>query len=96
MRRAAKVDGNQKEIVKALRKVGYTVSHTHQIGQGFPDVIVGARGMNFLFEIKNGEKPPSKRALTEDEKVFHDTWKGQVNIVTTFEEILQIVQGKRQ
>lgn len=93
MRRAAKVDINQKEIVKAIRKVGYSVSHTHQIGQGFPDIIVGARGLNYLFEIKNGEKSPSKRALTDDEKLFHETWKGQINIVTTFEEILRIVQG---
>ena len=54
-RRAAKVDLNQKEIVKHFRSLGATVAHTHMIGQGYPDITVGYRGTNYMVEIKTDE-----------------------------------------
>jgi hypothetical protein len=41
MRRAAKVDNNQKTLVAAFRGMGASVRHTHMIGDGFPDIAVG-------------------------------------------------------
>lgn len=96
MRLRARVDENQKQIVKALRKVGYSVLHLHKLGKGAPDILVGAMTRtgkrNFLFEIKNGEKYKSQQALTPDEKEFHETWNGQVATVTTAEEIIFIIK----
>jgi len=53
MRQRAKVDANQKQIVNALRKCGYSVLHLHTLGKGAPDIVVGVSGMNYLFEIKS-------------------------------------------
>lgn len=49
-----RVDRNQPEIVEALRKVGASVGHTHAVGQGFPDVVVGVQGLTLVgnFSIK--------------------------------------------
>ena len=91
MRRAARVDSNQKEIVQALRKAGASVAHTHTIGQGFPDIVVGHRGKNLLLEIKDGSLTPSRRKLTEDEYEFHEAWRGQINIVESVEDALGLL-----
>ena len=40
-----KVDINQPEIVAALREAGATVSHTHMVGHGFPDLVAGVPGL---------------------------------------------------
>lgn len=91
MRLRARVDENQKQIVKALRKLGYSVLHLHTLGKGAPDILVGARGRNFLFEIKDGEKYKSQQALTPDEILFHSMWNGQVATITTVEQIINII-----
>lgn len=92
MRRAARVDSNQKEIVAALRKAGASVAHTHTIGKGFPDIVVGHRGLNLMVEIKDGSLPPSGRKLTKDEYEFHEVWKGQVCIVESIDDALGLLK----
>lgn len=81
MRRAAKVDANQSDIVCSLRAVGAMVEHLHAVGKGCPDIMVGFRGQNVLFEIKDGDKPPSQQKLTPQQVKWHDEWKGQVHVV---------------
>ena len=93
MRKNAKVDANQKEIVKALRAAGATVTHTHAIGKGFPDICVGLRGVNYLMEIKDGSKPKSAQALTNDEHNWHVCWRGQVAIIRSVDEALDVIAG---
>jgi hypothetical protein len=70
MRRAA-VDKNQPAIVAMLRQVGAHVQHLHAVGKGCPDLLVGFRGENWLLEIKDGDKPPSARELTQPQKLWH-------------------------
>ena len=53
MRRAAKVDDNQAEIVATLRYVGCSVTSLASIGRGCPDIVVGYNGVNYLLEIKD-------------------------------------------
>lgn len=91
MRRAARVDDNQRQIIDALRKIGATVQPIHQLGKGVPDILVGFRDRNLVLEIKDGKKPPSARKLTEDEFVWHANWKGQVAVVESVEQAIQIV-----
>jgi hypothetical protein len=69
---SAKVDANQSVIVKALRNVGAFVQPLHTVGKGCPDLLVGYRGKWHVLEIKDGDKPPSQRKLTEDEKEWHE------------------------
>lgn len=91
MRTAARIDANQPEIVKALRSVGAAVAPTHQLGKGFPDLVVGFRGVNYLLEVKDGNKPPSKRKLTADEEEWHLNWKGEVSVVNDVDEALRVI-----
>lgn len=75
-RRAAKVDANQAEIVKALRKVGAFVQPLHATGDGCPDLLIGHAGKTVLMEVKDGAKVPSARALTPDQQIWHREWTG--------------------
>ena len=85
VRRAAKVDANQAEIVDDLRKLGFTVEPLHFVGRGFPDIIAGKNGKNYLFEIKN---PEYDGKLTKDEQEWHDMWRGQVDVIQSTEEAI--------
>lgn len=66
MRRDAKVDRNQPEIVEALRKLGAFVLITSQLKNAF-DILVGYKGKLFIMEIKDGLLPPSARKLSSGE-----------------------------
>lgn len=89
MRRAAKIDDNQNDIVDAIRKVpGFTVTITSSLGKGFPDIVVGFGGFNGMYEIKDPKKPPSARKLTKDEGKFHDAWFGHIKVAETATEII--------
>ena len=91
-RRAAKVDANQKIIVKALRDAGATVQHLHAVGAGCPDLLVGHRGLSHLVEVKDGKKPPSARKLTPDQVVWHRDWRGSpVHVVKSVTEALAVL-----
>jgi hypothetical protein len=76
MRRAAKVDANQEQVVAALRAVGATVQTLAAVGKGVPDLLVGYQGKTLLLEVKDGRRPPSERRLTEDQLVWHGAWRG--------------------
>lgn len=88
MRRAAKVDDNQPEIVEAFRKLGYSVLLLHQVGRGCPDILVGKMGTNTLIEIKDGRKPPSRRLMTPDEEEFFQSWKGRLLTIMSVDEVI--------
>ena len=96
MRRAAKIDANQPEIVKGLRQAGASVACCHAVGDGFTDLVVGFRGVNYLVEVKDGEKVPSKRKLTPDQVKFHAAWTGQIGVAETLDEALEIIGAKRR
>lgn len=91
MRRAAKVDANQSEIIAALRRIGATVQPLHAVGAGCPDLLVGWRGMTSLLEIKDGSKPPSARKLTPDQVKWHAEWQGHVAVVESVKEAIEAI-----
>ena len=91
MRRAARTDRNHKEIVKGLRQTGCTVLDLSAVGNGCPDIMVGRAGYNWLFEIKDGEKPKSARQLTMMEKAFFANWRGNVQVVNSLDEAIKAV-----
>ncbi len=82
------VDINQPEIVAALRAVGATVQHLHEVGRGCPDILVGLRGKNYVFEIKN---PDQRWSLTVNEQAWFIGWQGQADFIETAEDALQIM-----
>jgi len=91
MRRAARVDGNQAEIVKALRQIGASVATCHAVGQGFPDICVGYNGDTFLLEIKDPTKPKGDQKLTPSQVEWHQSWRGHVAVVKTVQQALEAI-----
>ena len=89
-RYAKRTDENHKAVVDELRAAlpEATVFDASGAGRGFPDLVVGWRGRNYLFEIKNGSQVPSRRRLTAAQGGMHGNWQGQVAIVHSAAEIL--------
>jgi hypothetical protein len=93
MKYARRADGNQPDIVKALRAAGCKVIATHTIGQGFPDLVVDYQGRTVLIEVKDPSKPKSDRRLTPQQQEFHAAWTGPIFVVETVDQALQAAIG---
>jgi hypothetical protein len=72
MRRAARIDDNQRAIVNALRAVGASV----EIIARPVDLLVGYRQATFLLEVKDGTKVASAKGLTPLQEKFFRNWRG--------------------
>jgi Holliday junction resolvase len=93
MRRAAKIDGNHREIVSHLEAIGCSVQSLAAAGNGIPDLLVGRRAVNVLIEIKDPAQPPNKRKLTPDQVGWHRRWRGQVAVVETAKQAEEAVNA---
>ena len=96
MRRAARVDDNHREVIAALRQVGASVMDLSRVGAGCPDICAGFRGRNILIEIKDGNKPPSARKLTDAQDDWHAQWNGSAYVVTSAEEAVETILAETQ
>jgi hypothetical protein len=81
-----RTDKNQQDIMDALRDAGYCVHDTHELGRGFPDIVVGCREGNILMEVKS----PGKK-LNDKEKEFFNKWDGPVCVVDSPEFAVKIM-----
>jgi Holliday junction resolvase len=90
--RARRTDTNQGKLVKEMRDMGMSVHITSGLGSGFPDLVAGFRGINYLFEVKDENKPPSKKRLTPDEQKFFADWNGTVYKIEKIEEVVEIIE----
>lgn len=85
MRRAAKVDANQAEIVKALRAIGATVYNIKEP----VDLLVGFRRKTIALEVKK----PGDYKLTPQQRQFFATFNGEAYIVQGVADALKAVQN---
>ena len=69
--------------------MGASVESLAGVGCGCPDLLVGYNGHNYLFEVKDGAKAPSRRRLSPDESTWHARWNGQVMIVINGPDAVQ-------
>ena len=76
MRYGAKKDANHNEVVAALEKAGASVLDMSAIGGGFPDLIVGFRGVSLLMEIKNPKTSYGRRGLNKNQIRWQEIWRG--------------------
>jgi hypothetical protein len=91
MRRAARRDANEGDIIKAMRAEGAYVKVIND--EGLFDLLVSYRGETLLIECKDGAKPPSARRLTDAEQKFHDEWPGSdLYIVNSVEEAIALLR----
>ena len=87
-RRAKRIDDNQAEIVKALRKLGYTVY------LDVDDILVGKDGFNYWYEIKNPNAVSKKTGcIMESAKKsgqirLEKEWNGHYRMVSSLADIL--------
>ena len=93
---AKKVDANQSEIVKCLRKLGCHVADTSKVGKGFPDIVVSHLGVTVLVEIKDGAKAPSARKLTPQQVQFHDECQGFIVVVESIDDCVKLFSKIRK
>lgn len=92
----SKVDANHARIVEELRAVGFSVESTARVANGFPDIVVGWAGRNWLFEIKvtklmkkTNELRPEP--LNDEEEKWHTAWKGQKAVVTDSRQVVEVI-----
>ncbi len=91
MRRAARRDANEQDIIKAMREAGAYVKVIND--EGLFDLLVSYRGETLLIEVKDGAKPPSARRLTDAEQKFHDEWpRDNLYIVNSVEEAIALLR----
>jgi hypothetical protein len=91
MRRAARRDAGESDIIKAVRACGGYVKSIND--EGTFDLLVWYRGYTMLWEVKDGTKPPSARRLTDAEQKFHDEWPGDnLHIVNSVDEALALLK----
>jgi Holliday junction resolvase len=84
MRRAAKRDANETEIIKALRQIGATVQPINAADT--PDLLIGYQGINYLMEVKT-----EKGKLKPGQIDWHDNWRGQCAVVRSVDEAFMIL-----
>lgn len=91
MRRAAKIDDNQRTVVGVLRAYRMKVLSLAAVGKGCVDLLVynPRTGKLHMLEVKDGNKPPSARKLTPAQETFHQEW--PVVVVTNETEALEAV-----
>jgi hypothetical protein len=94
VRRAAKIDNNQREIVRDLRKIpGITVAVGHD------DILVGHKGKNYWFECNSHENVSKATGKVRESSIktsqlhLQDTWAGHYAIVWNIEQILEALDG---
>lgn len=93
MRRAARVDKNQAEIVKTFRQMGAIVIITSQLKNAF-DLLVCYKGKTHIVEVKDGDEVPSKRKLTDGEikcKIAVESVGVKYNIIKSVDEAIKFL-----
>lgn len=95
MRRAARIDANQPAVVEALRRIGAAVTPMHTLGNGVADLLVSYRQSWLCMEVKDGSLPPSKRALTDLERIWIGAQHAPVYVVTSPLEAIDVARRIR-
>ena len=86
------MDSNHGEVADAFRALGFSVADTSRLGSGFPDLVIARRGRTAVVEVKDGDKPPSARKLTEDELKFRDGWTGEYFVVEGIDDVEKVAK----
>jgi hypothetical protein len=86
MRRAAKRDATEAELVDALRHLGASVRHLN--ARGLPDLLIGLAGLAFLGEVKT-----RRGRATVEQVAFAETWRGPpVWVLRTMDDVVALVR----
>lgn len=89
MRMAARKDDNQTRVVEEFRKLGYHVWLTFRL-KDCVDIVISKDKFTAAVEIKDGEKVPSKRKLTDGEIKFKAAFKGRYYLCESIKDVHEI------
>jgi len=96
MRRAAKIDASQTQIVSALRAIGAFVQSLGAVGDGCPDLLVGYAGRTYLMEVK---EPHVKGRLRPSQIDWHAAWMpmgGPLYVVETPAQAMEMLHAVQE
>lgn len=84
-------DANHKEVKAAFVELGCSVADTADVGNGFPDLVVGIAGVNALVEVKTltGDHTP-------EQERFYAEWRGSHYTVRSPEQAVDLVMSVRK
>lgn len=80
---AKRTDANHTAISDAFRRLGYSVKSMHEVGGGFPDLVIAKGSDTFLIEVKT-----ETGKLNPLQQQFIDKWNGRVYVVTCVDDVL--------
>jgi hypothetical protein len=81
-----KPDANQPDIVAALESIGCSVYDASRVGGGFPDLVVGFRGLTLLLEVKT-----ARGRLRKEQQQWIDEWRGFTRVVRSSTDAIETV-----
>lgn len=84
-------DANHQEVKDAFLGLGCSVADTADVGNGFPDLVVGIAGVNALVEVKTltGDHTP-------EQERFYSEWRGSHYTVRSRGQAVDLVQSVRK
>jgi len=88
MRYRRRTDENQREIMQALRTLGFCVFDLSNVGRGCPDLLVGRKGRIWLIEVKN---TAGRNRIGEAQAAFAIDW--PVTVIRTVADVQAWVDG---
>lgn len=92
MRRAAKVDETQPEVIEAFEANGFTVQRLDGVGKGCPDLAVALWGYTAFVEVVGPAKikkyPP--RGVMPNQQEWHDAWGGDVHVIRNRDDAMAV------
>lgn len=96
--RRGKKDANHDALKLVFQQMGCSVADLYNAGlPGFPDVVVGITGRDYLVEIKNPETRYGRAGLNSNQTAFARDWRGgQLYVVSTPDEVAALVNNLRR
>jgi len=87
---AHKRDANHADVAGWFRDLGCSVFDTSALGGGFPDLVVGVKGLNFMVEVKTAHGK-----LTKDQRDLFAVWRGKIHVVSTMDDCISLFRDAR-
>jgi hypothetical protein len=84
MRRKARRDTNEPDIIQAIKDMGASVVQLND--PGIPDLLIGLNGVNVLAEVKT-----DIGKLTHEQTYFMGNWTGQAAVVRTAQDVIELL-----
>jgi Holliday junction resolvase len=80
-RRAHKTDTHQAELIADLRRFGFSIANYSGAGEDLPDLAIGRQGLTALLEVKTPRGLNGDYKISEGQRGFIETWRGNPIIV---------------